>query len=711
MKKKVLLVILCFPFILLIANDFQQPHLGSKNVDPHHFRITDDSFRDDHPEITFEIDPAVITYSLYDYMPGGYNVPPLFRQPVSAEPSMYPADGFYMAFMYQENATSLRRAYYCYMDSGGNLQTPVAVSSNSVREGFPGIAIDPITANPFVAWHNIVEPDDSYDCSFSYDMYNVIGTPGLWAQSQICTDNPEIGMDIAGIPNVEYIWPELRIGPSPMEGYRRLHVLVTNSTANASGSFLDNILYGYCDFQYDSTNFAMELTDWTYQTFDEIDEWWLTDDRRAIKDYAVSEDGQVLVIGHAGTNYLAYHSSDYGESFQYIEQEASWDIFEPWIIDPVTYEPVEPYFDGEDCIIEPNSDGKHYNVLFIENNTKAVFMTTFGVNTIENLDQHLYLPAFFEPKIVTFDIATQEFSFTDLQVPGADGYDDMPMIPWDLDEDGEVDAYDDEGYPVFADCWPTYFFAGDFADGAFDESLFKMAKNEEQGWLVTLFQDGRKLKNSFYEEPGYEDWFETPEIAIAASFNNGETWSYPTYLNAKADDENYFEELEGMIPAYAYISEEIEYVSENVGRIHMFFYDDNSYGSFVGQNAHGLQNGGNLMYASLLVDFDFDPMNFVDAGDEIVDVNLNLSQNYPNPFNPTTTIDYSLDQETRVEIEVFNIKGQHVKTLISETKAAGDHFVIWNGTDDSQQKVSSGIYFYRLKTKSMSQMKKMILMK
>ena len=67
--------------------------------------------------------------------------------------------------------------------------------------------------------------------------------------------------------------------------------------------------------------------------------------------------------------------------------------------------------------------------------------------------------------------------------------------------------------------------------------------------------------------------------------------------------------------------------------------------------------------------------------------------NYPNPFNPTTTFSYSLANESKVSLTLFNVKGQKIKTLVNENQAAGIHQVIWDGTDDHGKKVSTGIYF------------------
>jgi hypothetical protein len=88
-----------------------------------------------------------------------------------------------------------------------------------------------------------------------------------------------------------------------------------------------------------------------------------------------------------------------------------------------------------------------------------------------------------------------------------------------------------------------------------------------------------------------------------------------------------------------------------------------------------------------------------------------LNSNYPNPFNPETTISYSLAKQSKVSLQVFNILGQKVKTLVNETNNAGSHTVVWNGKDESGNAVASGVYFYRLKSGTMSQTNKMILMK
>jgi hypothetical protein len=94
-----------------------------------------------------------------------------------------------------------------------------------------------------------------------------------------------------------------------------------------------------------------------------------------------------------------------------------------------------------------------------------------------------------------------------------------------------------------------------------------------------------------------------------------------------------------------------------------------------------------------------------------------LEQNFPNPFNPSTNIKYSIPVDANVELKVFNILGQEVRTIVNQISKAGFYNIEWNGTDSFNQKVASGIYIYSFKAISLNgeqnfnQMKKMIMIK
>jgi len=111
----------------------------------------------------------------------------------------------------------------------------------------------------------------------------------------------------------------------------------------------------------------------------------------------------------------------------------------------------------------------------------------------------------------------------------------------------------------------------------------------------------------------------------------------------------------------------------------------------------------------------------------VVNVNENiipsvtiLHQNYPNPFNPaaagvgrssSTVIGYQLSEINEVSLKIYNIKGQIIKTLVNDTKSADKHSVIWDGRDDKNRPVPSGIYLYILSTKDDLKIRKMVLLR
>ena len=90
---------------------------------------------------------------------------------------------------------------------------------------------------------------------------------------------------------------------------------------------------------------------------------------------------------------------------------------------------------------------------------------------------------------------------------------------------------------------------------------------------------------------------------------------------------------------------------------------------------------------------------------------FSLSANYPNPFNPETTISYTLPEASKVQITIYNLLGQHVKTLVNEFKPVGDYSVQWDGTNDTGEKLTNGVYIYRMQAESFVESKKLMMIK
>ena len=88
-----------------------------------------------------------------------------------------------------------------------------------------------------------------------------------------------------------------------------------------------------------------------------------------------------------------------------------------------------------------------------------------------------------------------------------------------------------------------------------------------------------------------------------------------------------------------------------------------------------------------------------------------LEQNYPNPFNPTTTILYEIPKPERVTLEIYDVLGQRVATLVDGVQTPGQYTAIWNGRNSAGMQVATGVYFYRLQTGSFTSVKKMLMLK
>ena len=94
-----------------------------------------------------------------------------------------------------------------------------------------------------------------------------------------------------------------------------------------------------------------------------------------------------------------------------------------------------------------------------------------------------------------------------------------------------------------------------------------------------------------------------------------------------------------------------------------------------------------------------------------IPLTYSISQNYPNPFNPVTTLKYDLPEQSMVVMTVYDLMGREVTILVNQVQKAGYHTIRWNGTDQSGQVVSAGLYIYRITANDFTSTKKMLLLK
>jgi hypothetical protein len=99
------------------------------------------------------------------------------------------------------------------------------------------------------------------------------------------------------------------------------------------------------------------------------------------------------------------------------------------------------------------------------------------------------------------------------------------------------------------------------------------------------------------------------------------------------------------------------------------------------------------------------------ANEDGVPTRFALHEAVRNPFNPQTTLSFSLPLASHVQPTIYDVSGRLVTTLLDEDRGPGRHDVVWDGHDDLQQRVSSGVYFYRIKAGSFVETKRMVLLK
>lgn len=704
MKKYVLLFTLLIVAVSLMADDAMQSLMREGIEAPHSTAKVYENSSRIVPDYEFITDPSLIISSFYDYMPGSYNSLPLQVQESG--------DGMYVAFHGRETAASTRRVYYAYIDNAGNITNIATISTDDVHEGYAGIGIDPVTNDPLVSWHNNSTGAIAHQDVFSYDLFH-LGSPGLWKAPFTLIDE--------NIPTPyaddDFIWPYVFIGASPNADMRRVFVVANNFVSHqASGNPSENVLIGYADFNVNDLNAQSELS-WTWTTIPILDGWNEGDpeETRPNQAFSVSQDGKVVYMGYSsapegstiGNQLYVLYNDNYGEGdYEFIAVSAEYDIENPQnqdgtyrFLDADTGQPHELY-------MAPYLSN-HMNVTFADNDSKIMFLGNMNM-MIRPASWFPDLPMMYL-KLFTFDIETETFSFQDfVDLPGENPYDDTPVLPWDIDEDGDVDSFDPDGYVEWVSGHPIYF---NVSDDMFHENNTKLTKNEEQSWMAAIWQDGLKCRFALDGEPAYAGWEEKAEIKIALSADDGVTWSEPITMNAKADDNNYAPELDGMMPCYISPGNKITNLGDGHGKLDIFFYDDFSFGSFSSPGGHGQNLGGELMYMSINLDFSELPTH---SGDNTIVPNIaTLHQNFPNPFNPNTEIRYSLDEASDIQINVYNTKGQKVKTLVNEIISAGSHSVAWNGKDAQGSSVASGVYFFEMKIAETdyTSVKKMLLLK
>lgn len=603
------------------------------------------------PDFVFDVPPLYIAASLYDYFPGGFTSLPLSLQPSPA--GNWDGGGVYLFFLGLPSAGAARRIVPCYILNGTLLGS---TTTFSFAESSPSSAMDMNTGNPFICWQSMNE-----GCLLTFDQYDLIGAHGLWA-------NPITVLDDAVNPSV---W----ISASPLPGQSRIYVTGNVYQEIAQVSYLENVILAYTDFSHPLDLVDYEPDAWTLIEVPYFSDWSDFGIQAFFTPVVAPDLGHVAYIGHT----VKYDSDDPFDPHNFlfvIENdnygEGEWQLY--------TGDPTIPVTNPDDYFTDPDNqpyEDMRYR-LYANRHTAAVddqgnyhFSGFYALYT----EDYSYFPYFSTAKHIMFDRDEEEFIIKDLyprhEVPGS------LYLPWSIPPE-----YDNEDNLIVNYSWPCYWHD---PEDLFFENYFRMVSYEDK--LITLFQSNSPDEGL--------------QTRIMVSNDYGQNWTDPIILSAAETPE-----LSNMIPTYWYMANRMEHLYANWYRLHLMFYDQNHPGShWIG---NGPNTGGTIIYTSLDIDF-----STVSVSEEIqaTKPSVFLKHNHPNPFNPETTISFFLPENMRVSVEVFNIKGQLIKTLLNDYRSAGDNYVVWNGKDNDNREAGSGVYFYRLTTPESSEVRKMLLLK
>ncbi len=479
-----------------------------------------------------------------------YNISTLTGNAVCQQPSNA-GGGTYFVFHSQEAPTSTLRTYYAYMDAAGILTNGATISNDDLSAACPALAIDPITGDPIVAWNT------GDGIMLTYDLFH-LGSPGLW-KTPFNIFNGNITFHH---PDDFFQFPAVEIGESPNPGQRRVYILAMNQRVSNPGEDYCNTMLAYADFDENDFNTLSEL-DWTYNMVMIT----MNDNTTTRFTFTSGYNGKLAIIGYNfDQQVFAYINENYGEGdFEFHTADFKFPVGNPLNLDGTPCfqddegNPYELFFAP---MFSSNS-----NAIFAENDERILYPICFNLcaepDIVQVEDCLLY------PKVITFDLNSEEFSFYDLHLEGDDPSDDLPAVPWDVDENGLVDSYDLNGNVDWIPSWPIYYF-DNMLPYPFTMNNMKITQNEENDLITIFWNDSSKAY--FAANTSSSTWEAVPEIISTYSQDGGTFWSEEQYLNS-----NVTPALEDMIPEFFYPADKIVEIGYGEYIMKAMFYNDFAY--------------------------------------------------------------------------------------------------------------------------------------
>ena len=628
----------------------------------------------------FVVEPTTIMTSYYDYMPGGFFNYPIQKQYINGS-------GTYLTFHAKDSTTSNRRQYSAYLNENGILQYYNTISTYNEQQGYGDIAIHQSTGNCLASWHENPSAAN-YGVTLCYDDFSLINVPGFWS-SVTFVPSP--------LPD-EYIWPRLYTGPSPQgDNWMRLYHISQNTNPNSFGYPINDVRIMYIDVENTISadlSQILNVSNWT--TITPMYSWRHKSCQINSLCFAVDESnpGKVGMLGYCkwlegdlgnmpvNPGLFIWESDDYGESWDYVNLHSQSQGQDPTLYQVEN----QPQFEFNGVVpdyLDVDVFGFNNTSLYDEwGNLHGTLLASYYYT--DSVTKNRYYLEHFMPQIeVVWEHDNYQFSFEEIpRLPGNDSFSGQ-SVPW------EIVGNDTILYVVVTYAGDSY---GDKQSNALHSSLtpYPYLHCWSDATYSTLAQLG-------YTD--YIDYLEHPLIYIGA---RGVWGGYKLLELTDINNPNF--DFSDQITIYPYLDENIvEHDTNFWGKVLLYYYDDNSFGSHV--LGYGDNSGGNINYCEVDIYF-----YFYDVDDDVEFSNIKVT-NFPNPVVTQTNISFSSTKPIRYSsVTIYNAKGQYVKTLESQNGITPtEGYAVWDGTDMNGKNVRNGIYFYKVDIDESLQINKMLL--
>lgn len=665
------------------------------------------------PDISITQAPVAMGFSYYDYMVGGrYSLPLRNIQNIAG-------GGYFATFHARTSGSVPRRVYYSYLWENSSTAITEPLNPISTYEGYPSLSVDPVSGKPIYTWHAETVGQE-LDVLYTMDSF-VAGITGLLSPVRTVIDNPVSITHPDGTITTDnvFLWPTSVIGPSPIVGKRRIYIAARNNVRRQCTT----MLLAYADFNTSDIEAGTELS-WSYTSIPTLDTWALDSStmRSPYLALACDDAGNIYLCGyHTAYNPQTYEQvieppmdvfkcSDFGQgTWSY---HSSMDRLPSWN-PPASPQTGDGYFTNEDGI--PYADAQLYWELVNSSHLNAT-VDNFGrihvpaLWCLMNADG-AYYPELHVVKEFVFDPAYNSFEIIEIypQKNPDDAVNNW-FQPWDRQAPyGIADGWTEDGgiwTPNMHRDWPfclyDHFAEYDPMFGTYNN--IKITEANPMGWMAVLWQSSWRARlRRVYNNHDYDAWYDTPEIMISFSMDNGNTWMEPVSIN-NVD----YPEFSGRIPMWSYPADQIIYQGHSggnrLGKLGIMFFDDYFWFANCISAALLANPGGEVMFTEVQLS-----VNVENDDPTAIPSPVLLTGNHPNPFSYNTAVTYEVTKSSMVELAVYNVKGQKIRTLFSGTALSGQNSITWDGCDGNGKRMPSGMYFCRITSGEHSQTRKLML--